>query len=63
LSNYSSWQVSWHFTSKTAAMMHQHLKQVAEIVGIATHHDWVKPTAYQGGYNAIERTVETECVR
>jgi len=47
-------------------MMHQHLKQVAEIVGIATHHDWVKPTAYQGGYNAIERTVETEllpCLR
>jgi len=40
--------------------------QVAEIVGIATRHDWVKPAVYQGGYNAIERTAETEllpCLR
>lgn len=40
--------------------------QVAEIVGIATHHGWVKPTVYEGGYNAIERTAENEllpCLR
>lgn len=38
LSNYT-WQVSWHFTLKTAATMRRHLKQVAEVVSIATHHD------------------------
>lgn len=44
-------------------MMYMDLKQVAEIVGIAAHHGWVKPSVYQGGYNAIERTVEAEYVR
>ncbi|KAF8434526.1 NADP-dependent oxidoreductase domain-containing protein [Boletus edulis BED1] len=40
--------------------------QVTEIVGIADHHGWVKPTVYEGKYNAIERTVEDEllpCLR
>lgn len=29
-------------------------------MGIATHHGWVRPTVYQGGYNAIGRTAEAE---
>jgi aflatoxin B1 aldehyde reductase len=40
--------------------------QVAQIVEIASHHGWVKPTVYEGGYNAIGRTVEAEllpCLR
>lgn len=40
--------------------------EVAEIVGIATRNDWVKPVVYEGCYNAIERTVEVEllpCLR
>lgn len=36
--------------------------QVAEVVVIADKHGWVKPTVYQGLYNAIERTVEVEYV-
>ncbi|KIJ63174.1 hypothetical protein HYDPIDRAFT_176197 [Hydnomerulius pinastri MD-312] len=40
--------------------------EVAEIMGIVTRNNWVKPSVYQGGYNAIERTVEVElfpCLR
>ncbi|KAG9311754.1 NADP-dependent oxidoreductase domain-containing protein [Chiua virens] len=40
--------------------------QVAEIMGIVSHHGWVKPTVYQGNYNAIQRTTEAElfpCLR
>ncbi|KIJ06301.1 hypothetical protein PAXINDRAFT_164693 [Paxillus involutus ATCC 200175] len=40
--------------------------EVAEIVGITTRNNWVKPVVYQGCYNAIERTTEVElfpCLR
>ncbi|EGO03595.1 hypothetical protein SERLA73DRAFT_175138 [Serpula lacrymans var. lacrymans S7.3] len=40
--------------------------EVAEIVGIAKRNDWIGPTVYEGCYNAVERTVETEllpCLR
>ncbi|KAG2066018.1 Aldo keto reductase [Suillus decipiens] len=40
--------------------------EVAEIVGITRSNGWVKPTVYQGPYNALERRVETElfpCLR
>ncbi|KAG2139313.1 NADP-dependent oxidoreductase domain-containing protein [Suillus clintonianus] len=40
--------------------------EVAEIVGIAETNGWVRPTVYQGLYNALERRVETElfsCLR
>ena len=33
---------------------------VAEIVGICKAKGYVLPTVYQGIYNAIDRTVETE---
>ncbi len=34
--------------------------QVAEIVELCRHHDWVGPTVYQGMYNALTRDVERE---
>jgi hypothetical protein len=34
--------------------------QVAEIMGIMKQNNWVRPTVYQGGYNAVERNVEVE---
>lgn len=34
--------------------------QVAEIMGIVKHNDWVRPSVFQGGYNAVERSVEVE---
>ncbi|KAG1767323.1 NADP-dependent oxidoreductase domain-containing protein [Suillus placidus] len=40
--------------------------EVAEMVGIADSNGWVRPTVYQGLYNALERSVETElfpCLR
>jgi aflatoxin B1 aldehyde reductase len=40
--------------------------EVAEAVCIARQHGWVKPTVYQGLYNAIQRNVEAElfpCLR
>ncbi|TFK72509.1 Aldo/keto reductase [Pluteus cervinus] len=40
--------------------------EVAEIVGICRTNGWIQPTAYQGIYNAIHRSVEPElfpCLR
>jgi len=40
--------------------------QVAEICGICDKNGWIKPTVYQGMYNAITRNVEAElfpCLR
>jgi len=40
--------------------------EVAEAVCIADRNGWIKPTVYQGVYNAVERTVEVElfpCLR
>ncbi|KAG2139311.1 NADP-dependent oxidoreductase domain-containing protein [Suillus clintonianus] len=40
--------------------------EVAEMVGIAETNGWVRPTVYQGPYNALERRAETElfsCLR
>ncbi|KAG1737423.1 NADP-dependent oxidoreductase domain-containing protein [Suillus lakei] len=40
--------------------------EVAEMVGIAGYNGWVRPTVYEGIYNALERRVETElfsCLR
>ncbi|KAI3369942.1 hypothetical protein L3Q82_024747 [Scortum barcoo] len=40
--------------------------EVAEIVSICRHNNWVAPTVYQGMYNATTRQVETEllpCLR
>lgn len=40
--------------------------EVAEMVGIADFNRWVRPTVYQGLYNALERRIETElfpCLR
>lgn len=40
--------------------------EVAEIVTIAKSNGWIKPTVYQGLYNALERNVESElfpCLR
>ncbi|KZS97025.1 Aldo keto reductase [Sistotremastrum niveocremeum HHB9708] len=34
--------------------------EVAEVVGICEANGWIKPTVYQGCYNAIDRAVETE---
>lgn len=34
--------------------------QVAEIVELCTQNNWVKPTVYQGMYNALTRDVERE---
>lgn len=34
--------------------------QVAEIAGLCDQHGWVKPTVYQGMYNAFTRDVERE---
>lgn len=36
--------------------------EVAEIMGIVKQNNWVRPTVYQGGYNAIERNVEVELI-
>ncbi|KAG1717442.1 NADP-dependent oxidoreductase domain-containing protein [Suillus lakei] len=40
--------------------------EVAEMVGIAEYNGWLRPTVYEGIYNALERRVETElfsCLR
>lgn len=40
--------------------------EVAQIVGLCDKNGWIKPTAYQGIYNAIHRNVEPElfpCLR
>ncbi|XP_051272069.1 aflatoxin B1 aldehyde reductase member 3 [Dicentrarchus labrax] len=40
--------------------------EVAEIVSICRHNNWIAPTVYQGMYNATTRQVETEllpCLR
>ncbi|CAB1412848.1 unnamed protein product [Pleuronectes platessa] len=40
--------------------------EVAEIVTICRHNNWIQPTVYQGMYNATTRQVETEllpCLR
>ncbi|XP_055016308.1 aflatoxin B1 aldehyde reductase member 3-like [Boleophthalmus pectinirostris] len=40
--------------------------EVAEIVSICKHNNWIVPTVYQGMYNATKRQVETElfpCLR
>ncbi|KAM8756516.1 aflatoxin B1 aldehyde reductase member 3 isoform 2-T2 [Acanthopagrus schlegelii] len=40
--------------------------EVAEIVNICRHNNWIAPTVYQGMYNATTRQVETEllpCLR
>lgn len=34
--------------------------EVAEFYYIAKSHGWVLPTVYQGIYNALQRSVETE---
>lgn len=34
--------------------------QVAEIVELCKHNDWIQPTVYQGMYNALTRDVERE---
>ncbi|KAL2016561.1 hypothetical protein VTK56DRAFT_3390 [Thermocarpiscus australiensis] len=36
--------------------------EVAEIVMTCKYHGWVRPTVYQGMYNAITRSIETELV-
>ncbi|KAH7926258.1 Aldo/keto reductase [Leucogyrophana mollusca] len=36
--------------------------EVAEIVEIAKRNNWIKPTVYQGVYNAVERNVEPELI-
>lgn len=36
--------------------------EVVEFVKQAEAHGWVKPTVYQGSYNAIERSAERESV-
>ncbi|KZT43447.1 Aldo/keto reductase [Sistotremastrum suecicum HHB10207 ss-3] len=35
--------------------------EVAEVVGKCEANGWIKPTVYQGCYNAIDRAVETDC--
>ncbi|KAH7928952.1 Aldo/keto reductase [Leucogyrophana mollusca] len=40
--------------------------EVAEIVALAKENNWIKPTVYQGLYNAVERRIEVEllpCLR
>lgn len=36
--------------------------EVAEICMIAKYNNWVRPTVYQGMYNAITRGIETELI-
>jgi aflatoxin B1 aldehyde reductase len=36
--------------------------EVAEIMGIMKQNNWVRPTVYQGGYNAVKRNVEVELI-
>nr|OQO28283.1 hypothetical protein B0A51_03902 [Rachicladosporium sp. CCFEE 5018] len=37
-----------------------HVTEVEEIQSLCSEHDFVRPTVYQGGYNAIGRAAETE---
>lgn len=64
--------VPFDITLKAINDLHQHKKfvrfalsnytayEVAEIVILCTHNNWVRPTLYQGMYNAITRSVEAE---
>jgi aflatoxin B1 aldehyde reductase len=36
--------------------------EVAEVVMLARQHGWVRPTIWQGMYNAITRSIETELI-
>jgi aflatoxin B1 aldehyde reductase len=36
--------------------------EVAEVVMICIQHEWIKPTIYQGMYNAITRSLEHELI-
>ena len=36
--------------------------EVAEVVMICKYNNWVRPTIYQGMYNAITRSLEAEYV-
>ncbi|KAG2368650.1 NADP-dependent oxidoreductase domain-containing protein [Suillus spraguei] len=36
--------------------------EVAEIMGIVIQNNWVRPTVYQGEYNAVNRNVEVELI-
>lgn len=46
--------------SKEFGLSNYHSWEVAEIFYIAKSHGWVLPTVYQGIYNALHRSVETE---
>lgn len=35
--------------------------EVAEIVTLCRANGWIAPSVYEGVYNAIDRTAETEC--
>jgi aflatoxin B1 aldehyde reductase len=61
LSNYNSWEVCDEplFLNKQTNAIHP-FTQVAEIMGIMKQNNWVRPTVYQGGYNAVKRNVEVE---
>ncbi|KAK6428520.1 hypothetical protein LTR95_015336 [Oleoguttula sp. CCFEE 5521] len=37
-----------------------HVTEVEEIQSLCSKHDFIRPTVYQGGYNAIARVAETE---
>lgn len=47
--------------SKEFGLSNYNSWEVAEIYYIAKSHGWVLPTVYQGVYNALQRSVETEC--
>jgi len=36
--------------------------EVAEVIAICDKHGWVKPTVYQGIYNAVHRAIEPELI-
>jgi len=36
--------------------------EVAQVCGICEKNSWIKPTVYQGGYNALHRSVEPELI-
>lgn len=68
------WKISLHFwwlttfvrcfvvISKEFGLSNFNSWEVAEIYYIAKSHGWVLPTVYQGIYNALQRSIETECV-
>jgi aflatoxin B1 aldehyde reductase len=53
-------RITEHYSSEVFGLSNYKSYEVAEIVMICRAKGWVVPTVYEGIYNPIDRTIETE---